>query len=517
MPVVRSRVWAGALTALSTISAASILAASPQSLTFEQFWNRPAPDAAEAAHRSSIAARTGSGPTPGPVDTLHRLRHWTTISIDASGVDHAPPSVGYSHEYGHHLGPGRAARAHAIVAIAIFEAVNAVDRRYESYLGVPKADPNTSIDAAIAQAAHDTLNALFPSQSEHCDKLLDEELASMKDDKGLSAGIELGRRVAAAAVQHAANDGSDHAEALVGVDYFPGPAPGEWRQDPISRLPVALGVRWGQVRPLVIPSGEAFRVPPPPELNSPEYKQAFKEVQRVGGDGIVTKTTRSPDQTMAGLFWAYDGSPTLGTPPRLYNQIAMHIAEQMGSDVVDLARLLALINVGMSDAGIACWESKYHYKVWRPVTGIREADEGTGPSGLGDGNPATQGDAEFTPLGAPASNNTVSNFTPPFPAYPSGHSTFGAVLFQTLRRVYQTDNIPFTIVSDELNGVTLDNRGEPRPLVPRTFSTLSEAEEENGQSRVYLGIHWAFDKTAGIAQGRQVADYVFQHAFQPKK
>ena len=226
MPVVRSRVWAVALTALSTISAASILAASPQSLTFEQFWNRPAPDAAEAAHRSSIAERTGNRPSPGPVDTLHRLRHWTTISIDASGVDHAPPSVGYAHEYGHHLGPGRAARAHAIVAIAIFEAVNAVDRRYESYLGVPKADPNTSIDAAIAQAAHDTLNALFPSQSEHSDKLLDEELASMKDEKGLSAGIELGRRVAAAAVQHAANDGSDHAEALVGVDYFPGPAPG---------------------------------------------------------------------------------------------------------------------------------------------------------------------------------------------------------------------------------------------------------------------------------------------------
>jgi hypothetical protein len=171
----------------------------------------------------------------------------------------------------------------------------------------------------------------------------------------------------------------------------------------------------------------------------------------------------------------------------------------------------------MSDAGIACWESKYHYKLWRPVTGIREADEGTGPSGLGDGNPATHGDPGFMPLGAPASNNAVSNFTPPFPAYPSGHATFGGVLFQTLRRVYGTDHIPFTITSDELNGVTLDNHGEPRPLAPRTFSTLSEAEEENGQSRVYLGIHWGFDKTAGIAQGRQIADYVFQNAFQPKR
>jgi PAP2 superfamily len=517
MPVVRSRVWAAALTALSTFSAAALLAASPQSLTFEKFWNRPAPDAAEAAHRSSIAERTSSRPTPGPVDTLHRLRHWNTISIDASGLDHAPPSVGHAHEFGHHLGPGRSARALAIVSIAMFEAVNAVDRRYKSYLGVPQADPRTSIDAAIAQAAHGTLNALFPSQSGHCDKLLAEELASMKDDEARRAGVELGKRVAAAAVQHAANDGSDHAEALLGVDYFPGPAPGEWRQDPISRLPVALGVKWGLVRPFVIPSGEAFRVPPPPALNSHEYMFAFKEVQKLGGDGIATMTKRTPDQTLAGLFWAYDGTPTLGTPPRLYNQIAMHIADQMRSDVADLARLLALINVAMSDAGIACWESKYHYKFWRPVTGIREADPGTGPSGLGDDNPATNGDPDFMPLGAPASNNTVSNFTPPFPAYPSGHATFGAVLFQTLRRVYGTDHISFTFVSDELNGVTLDNHGAPRPLAPRTFSTLSDAEEENGQSRVYLGIHWAFDKTAGIAQGRQIADYVFQNAFQPKR
>jgi hypothetical protein len=517
MPVVRPRAWAAALTALSTISTAGVLAASPQSLTFEQFWNRPAPDASEIAHRSSIAERTGrTTPTAAPADTLARFRHWATVSIDASGVDHAPPSVGYAHEYGHNLGPGRSARAQAIVAIAMFEAVNAIDRRYESFLGVP-ADPRASMDAAIAQAAHDTLNALFPSQSEHCDKLLAHELASMKDDGSRRAGIELGQRVADAALRHAANDGSDHAEALLGADYVPGPAPGEWRQDPVSQLPVALGAKWGQVRPLAVPSVAAFRVPPPPALTSKEYRSAFREVQRLGGDGVVTATKRTPDQTMAGLFWAYDGSPTLGTPPRFFNQIALHIAEQMGSDVADLARLLALVNVAMADAGIASWESKYHYKFWRPVTGIREADEGTGPSGLGDGNPATQGQPDFMPLGAPASNNAVSNFTPPFPAYPSGHATFGGVLFQTLRRVYGTDHIPFTMVSDELNGVTLDNHGEPRPLVPRTFSTLSEAEEENGQSRVYLGIHWEFDKTAGIVQGRQIADYVFQHAFQPKR
>jgi len=136
----------------------------------------------------------------------------------------------------------------------------------------------------------------------------------------------------------------------------------------------------------------------------------------------------------------------------------------------------------------------------------------SGPTG--DGNPAIVGDPTFTPLGAPASNLTGPNFTPPFPAYPSGHAGFGGALFRILRKFYRTDRIAFTFVSDEFNGVTRDNKGDVRPLVPRSFSSLSEAEEENGQSRIYLGIHWAFDKTEGIAQGRQVADYVYDNAFE---
>jgi hypothetical protein len=184
-------------------------------------------------------------------------------------------------------------------------------------------------------------------------------------------------------------------------------------------------------------------------------------------------------------------------------------------NVSELARLLALINVAMADAGIGSWESKYFYDVWRPVCGIRESDAGTGPSGLGDGNAATICDETFMPLGAPASNSTGPNFTPPFPGYPSGHATFGGALFQTLRRFFGTDDIAFTFVSDEFNGMTLDNEGEVRPLVPRSFDSLSEAEEENGQSRIYLGIHWSFDKTAGIEQGNEIADWTFDNFFRP--
>jgi hypothetical protein len=404
----------------------------------------------------------------------------------------------------------------AIVHLAIFEAVNAIAGDYQSYTGLPHAPHSTSMDAAIAQAAHDTLVALFLSQQASCDAQLVEDLSQIPDGRAKAKGIALGQRAAAAALALRADDGSQHAEPRVGIEFLTGEEPGEWRQDPISLIPLALGAYWGGVTPFVMKSADQFRVPSPPALDSPEYAAAFEEAKRLGGDGVITPTERTPEQTEIGIYWGYDGTPSLCAPPRLYNQITMTIADQMGSDVVELARLLALVNTALADAAIAIWESKYYYEFWRPVTGIREADEGTGPTGAGDGNPATVGDPTFSPLGAPASNLAGPNFTPPFPAYPSGHAGFGGALFQTLRRFYGTDAIAFTFVSDEFNGVTQDNEGNVRPLLPRSFSSLSEAEEENGQSRIYLGIHWAFDKTEAIIQGRRVADYVFEHAFVPR-
>jgi hypothetical protein len=298
------------------------------------------------------------------------------------------------------------------------------------------------------------------------------------------------------------------------IDYIPSNAAGKWRQDPISLHPLALGARWDEVRPFVLNAANQFRAPAPPALNTFAYAVAFAEEVLLGGDGITTPTLRHPEQTFIGTFWAYDGTPSLCAPPRLYNQIAVTIAEDKDHNAIEMARLLALVNVAMADTGIAVWESKYFYEYWRPVTGIREADAGTGPTGEGDRNPLTRGIPTFSPLGAPASNLTGPNFTPPFPAYPSGHAGFGGALFQTLRRFYRTDRISFTFVSDEFNGETRDNQGNVRPLRPRSFSSLSQAEEENGQSRIYLGIHWRFDKTEGIAQGRRVADFVFDRFFE---
>jgi len=461
------------------------------------------------------APQLAVSPRHGPRKGLDAVRRWNEIANNASGLDHTPVAPGENRVFGEQLGPCRASRAMAIVHIAMFDVVNSVVGEYESYTGVRAPSGPLSMKAAISQAAHDTLVSLFPSQATSIDARLAEDFAEVKNKKAKANGISLGKRAAAAILALRTNDGSQTPEPRVGIDHLTSDLPGRWRQDPISLIPLALGGHWGECIPFVMESSGQFRVPPPPAMDSPEYATAYNEAKRLGGDGVVTPTERALEQTHIGIYWAYDGTPSLCAPPRLYNQIVLYIADQMGSSDVEVARLLALANVAMAEAGLAVWESKYYYDFWRPITGIRESDLGTGPTGAGDGNPATVGDPTFSPLGAPASNLQGPNFTPPFPAYPSGHAGFGGAVFQILRQFYGTDDIAFTFVSDELNGVTRGNDGNARPLLPRSFSSLSQAEEENGQSRIYLGIHWSFDKTEGIAQGRQVADFVFENAFVP--
>lgn len=462
--------------------------------------------------------RTPSYPFPERFLTrpfLDMVRRWNELAINASGLDHTPVAPGELRVFGEQLGPARAARAMAIVHLAMFEASNAIVGGAASYANIAPAQLPISYDAAIIQAAHDTLVALFPSQAPTFAQARANDLGRIRSAELAARGVALGQNVAAAVLALRAADGSNHAEPRLGLSFTPSDQPGKWRQDPISLVPIALGALWSSVVPFVLTSPSQFVLPPPPALGSPEYTAAYNEAKRLGGDGLTTPTDRTPRQTYIGTFWAYDGTPSLCAPPRLYNQIAVDVADQQSTNAPQLARLLALLNLAMADTAIAAWESKYRYQYWRPITGIRESDAGTGPTGAGDGNPDTVGDPTFVPLGAPASNLTGPNFTPPFPAYPSGHAAFGGALFQTLRRYYGTDDITFTFVSDEYNGTTQDHTGAVRPYLPRTFRSFSQAEEENGQSRIYLGIHWSFDKTGGIAQGRNVANYVFDHALLP--
>jgi membrane-associated phospholipid phosphatase len=440
---------------------------------------------------NSNSSGPGALTTPSPSWVLE----WSKIANDASMTDHTPGGPG--DKRGEHMGPVRAARALAIAHVAIVEAMVAIHGGFKSYAGVSRETAKASTRAAVATAAHATLTALFTGQKAELDAKYEAYLDGEPDGDAKSKGVAVGKKAADAILELRENDGANHADPVVGVDYTCSTEPNRWRPDPISGRKVAMGAKWAQVKPFVIKSAQQFRCPPPPATGSPELAAAFDEVKRYGGDGLVTATERSLHETIVGLYWAYDGAPGLGVPPRLYNQIVWLIAAERGTGALDLAKLLALVNVGMADAGLACWESKYFHDLARPVTAIREADIVT-----------EGGDPNFTPLGAPSSNTAGPNFTPPFPAYPSGHSTFGGVTFQVLRNFYKTDAISFTFISDELDGKTKDITGQTRPRVTRTFQNLAEAEEENGQSRIYLGIHWSFDKTEGIAQGRKVADFV---------
>jgi hypothetical protein len=405
-------------------------------------------------------------------------------------------------------GPVAAARAFAIVHAAIYDAVNSIDQSYTPYLGFVRAPRGASTKAAVAQAGHDTLVALFPQQQAAFDAALAQDLASIPQGRA-RLGIAVGRAAAQNILAARANDGSQ-----VSMSYQPIPLPGYHQVDPLHPDQGFLDPQWGAVKPFTLTSGAQFRVgdfvgvDPSSRLawlNSALYTAAYNEVKAIGRRHSHVRTR---DQTEIGIFWAYDGSPGLGTPPRLFNQIVRTIAALMGNSEVENARLFALVNLALGDAGIACWESKYYYQFWRPIVAIRQA--------ASTGNAATIADADWQPLGAQADNNSGTNFTPNFPSYTSGHATFGSSMFQVLRRYYGTDDIAFSFQSDEFNGMTRDDTGRVRPPRTRTYSSLTQAELEVHDSRIYLGIHWRFDQDQGLQCGRSVGDYVIDNFLLPR-
>src|SRR5438874_9845591 len=210
-------------------------------------------------------------------DTTPRgmVKHWNEVGIDASGLDHTPVANGEARVFGEQLGPARASRAMAIMHIAIFEAVNAISGRYRSYTGLRAVARDTSMEAAIAEAAHDTLSALFPSQKEAFDEQLAQDLDAIDGRRPKELGIELGQRAAAAILSLRTDDGSGRAEPRVGIEFITTSEPGKWRQDPVSRVPIALGAYWGEVTPFVMNSSAQVRAPRPPALASAEYAHAF--------------------------------------------------------------------------------------------------------------------------------------------------------------------------------------------------------------------------------------------------
>jgi len=394
---------------------------------------------------------------------------WNDVIADTIRADTTKP------------GPTWSSRNYAIVHAAMYDAVNGIVGGYSPYLFTTPGPRAASAEAAAAAAAHLTLESLYPEQVDRFNSALAQSLSEIPDGFAESAGVAYGEAVALAILAARADD---HAADL--TEYSPIDEPGHWQPEPGSSQ-AALGPGWGKVNLFGVSSTDDFGIPPPPALDSAEYAEAFNEVKELGA---ADSAVRTEDQTEIGIFWGYDRGG-LGPPLILYNQIAQTISHQTGNTLAENARLFALLNIAQADAGIVCWDMKYDYDFWRPVTGIREADS--------DGNPLTEADPNWIPLGAPA----PTPFTPPFPAYSSGHATFGGSMFKTLERFYGSDHVTFTIGSDELPGVS------------RTYQRFSQAAEENARSRIYLGIHWNFDATAGIECGNDIADYIFENLLSP--
>ena len=484
---------------------------------------------------------------------MDHILYWNGIALEANRRDfsNVPGTDKPSPEQG---GPTLSSRALAIVHLAMYDAHAGVVNKPATlprYLAAPPSPASgASAAAAVAAAAHACLAALYPRQKPHFDAALEEAGLA---EPGLDEGKSFGLLVATAHLHDRGGDPSAHA-----AGYFPSDAPGRHRADPANPTQ-------GFHAPFYGAGSKCFAVTArhgllaPPALGTAEYEEAFAQVR---GRGIAPELMgvlpdklkkRTVDQTLVGLYWAYDGPRELGTPPRLYNQVVREVAMTALSPATGLvntvdenARLFALVNAAMGDAGILAWDQKYIHDFWRPVLGIREHDASMGPAAsTPKDNIDNDCDQNWLPLGAPASNSYVAaadgkpqlsdrNFTPPFPAYPSGHATFGAAAFQTVRlfylgtteaKKYKPDNVfkgPF--VSEELNGVTRDNTGTIRPRHVRAFRDgVWQMIEENGFSRVWLGVHWSFDTFAlktgnkpdltrnigGVPLGLKIAEDIF--------
>lgn len=468
---------------------------------------------------------------------------WNLVALEANRVNHT------TGQDANQAGPPLSARALAIVHLAMYDAYAGVDAaaKLPPYLPkLPPAPKGASTRAAVAGAAHATLASLFPSQQAFFDTKLQE-----LGDTG-NPGHGFGVTVAQALLQDRAADPDASP-----TGYTPSNARCRYRADPDNPPPANDPLRafhapfyGARSKGFAITARHALDAPP---CSGDEYLRALREVRGLGiapelmgtlPDAIARRT---PEQTLIGIYWGYDGRPGLGTPPRLYNGIIRRVAltkpnpdTGRPNNEAQNARLFALVNAAMADAGILAWDQKYIHDLWRPVTGVREHDPSMGPGASQAGNDLSDDtDPGWLPLGAPATNPTgtsfsarfdfapqtsaaypfnqvmpgiVKNFTPPFPAYPSGHATFGAAAFHVTRLFYTPkllgDRSPdplfdgLDFVSEEFNGVSTDNRGTVRPRHVRNFpGGLWQMILENSRSRVFLGVHWVFDGFAVDAKG----------------
>ena len=399
--------------------------------------------------------------------------------------------------------PGYASRSTAMMNLAIYDGVAAggtsTSTTFYNYgTDFTGTTSTAAAEVAASQAAYTVLSSLYGSQQSTIDAFYTSTLAGQAASAtDRDAGVALGTQIGNAIVATRANDGWDN---VVDYTYQSDGTVGAFQADPLNPDVPAWGVAWGQVDTFALASPESYVPALPPDVTSAEYAASYNEVVALGG---VDSTARTADQTEAGVFWAYDSGQ--GTPLVLFNDVLRTISVQEGNTTAENAELFAHASVAMADAAVVAWDSKFDYEFWRPGTAIVDGDL--------DGNALTAAVSDWVALGAPDGGGDEIGFTPPFPTYISGHATFGGALFGTLQDFYGTDDIAFSLTSEELRlllddpalqaayGLDLDD-------AERTFASLSEAMAENGRSRVYLGIHFDFDDLIGQEVGQDVASAI---------
>ena len=371
-------------------------------------------------------------------------------------------------------GPVPQTRSMAIVAVAVNDAVNAISGRYATYDDVGLPPSNASAEAAAAGAAHRALTTLYPSQS----AALDAAFAASLSAHAISASdpsIAFGESVADAIVALRSNDGSAFAQ-------FPYTAPGAgspgvWVPTPPANL-AALLPGWGGVQPWVLRAGSQFRPDEGPSLTSEEYARDFNEIKEIGS---LTSATRTAEQTNIARFW-------LTSAAVIWDGALRAVAVARGLDISETAHAFALVNVAGADAAIACWDAKYAFNFWRPITAIHNADV--------DGNPLTAPDPAWVPL-AP---------TPNFPEFTSGHTAISGAMATMLSLLFGDDpGVSFTVTSPTNPGFT------------RSWSTFSAGVDEVIDARVWTGFHFRSSDVTGARLGKQVGRFVFEHALRAAK
>jgi hypothetical protein len=371
--------------------------------------------------------------------------------------------------------PALPIRVAAIMQLAVFEAVNTIVGHYEPYLVEPYlgrvgAPAAASPDAAAIAAAHRVLVDLLPDQAESLNAKRAVSLAALPDGAPKSAGIAIGEAAATAMLAKRANDGMD-----TDVPYTPGTLPGQYRPTPSDFTP-AFGAHLGRVTPFAIDNVARYRVAAPPALRSERYARDYEEVKRVGD---IASRERPKDRADVARFYALDAIVPI------YFSAARQVSLAQRKTLAENARIFALLGIAIFDAMVVCFDSKYFYDYWRPVTAIR--------LGHTDGNRRTDADPTWTPF----------VFTPPFPSYPSGHASFGGAARRVLERVFGKDGLAITLASPEVPDVVLH------------YGSWKQITDDIDDARIYGGVHYRFDQEEAARQGRKVGRYVLRHWLRP--